>query len=56
MIAKNKEDFIKNWHDYADQILSLSNSAKTLETLKAIRTMRENMEKLIREVAEEMYG
>lgn len=56
MIAKNKQDFIENWNDYARQILRLSNSAETLETLEAIRAMKNKMEALIEKVAEEMYA
>ncbi len=52
---KGKADFLDNWEDYVNQFGRLGHSTDNSEVWDKIKRLREDMRKIVHEVANERY-
>ena len=55
-MAAQKCNFIENWEDYVNQFGRLGHSTDLPETWNEIKRLREDMRRLVHQVADELYG
>jgi hypothetical protein len=56
MIARDKQDFVNHWTDHVNQLYHLGDSTDTPQTWEEIKRLTEEAGRLVRQVANEMYG
>lgn len=56
MRAQNKQKFIKSWEEYLQDFGRLGHSTNKEEQWKKIKRTREDMRRLVYEIADEAYG
>lgn len=56
MKAQNKQKFIENWEEYLQDFGRLGHSTNQVEQWEKIKRLRENMRRLVYEIADEAYG
>ena len=50
-----KSEFLENWEDYVNEFTRLGSSTRYVKTWDEIKRLREDMRKLVYEIADEDY-